>query len=158
MPVGGCEAANAQRHVKQEEGTMSQVTLKGSCLCGAVHYEVSGDPQRFYHCHCSRCRKSSGTGHASNLMLTNARLVFTEGESLLKRYKVPEAERFARQFCSHCGSPVARFVAELDAVVIPAGSLDSAPPIQPQARIFWDSRADWSCDGDALPRFAEYPG
>ncbi len=100
---------------------MSQVTLKGSCLCGAVKYEVSGDPQRFYHCHCSRCRKSSGTGHATNLFLINGNLTFTAGESLLKQYIVPEAKRFARQFCSECGSQVARFVAELDGAVIPAG-------------------------------------
>lgn len=136
---------------------MSQVTLKGSCLCGAVQYEVSGETKSFYHCHCGRCRKSSGTGHASNLFLTNAKLAFTRGESLLKRYKVPEAKRFARQFCSNCGSGVARFVPEMDAVIVPAGSLDVEAPIKPQARIFWDSRADWSCDGDALPRHAEYP-
>lgn len=136
---------------------MTQVTLKGGCLCGAVRYEVSGDPQRFYHCHCMRCRKSSGTGHATNLFMAEAQLVFQEGESLLKRYKVPEAELFTRQFCSNCGSSVARFIPERDAVVIPAGSLDSAAPINPQARIFWDSRAEWSCDGDTLPRYAEYP-
>ena len=136
---------------------MNEVTLNGSCPCGAVRYEVTGDPQRFYHCHCARCRKSSGTGHATNLMLTHARLVFPAGEALLKRYKVPEAERFARQFCSECGSAVARDVPEIGAVVVPAGSLDSAPPIQPQARIFWDSRAEWSCDDQALPRHAEYP-
>lgn len=136
---------------------MNSVTLHGSCLCGAVRYEVSGDPQRFYHCHCLRCRKSSGTGHATNLMLTNAKLVFTDGESRLKRYKVPEAERFSRQFCSECGSSVARFVPEIDAVVVPAGSLDCAVPIQPQARIFWDSRAEWSCSDEPLQRHAEYP-
>lgn len=137
---------------------MSQIVLKGGCLCGAVSYEVTGDPQRFYHCHCMRCRKSSGTGHATNLMLANAQLTFSQGESLVKRYKVPEAKRFTRQFCGNCGSSVARVVPEIDAVVIPAGSLDSEIPIKPQARIFWDSRADWSCDGDALPRHAEYPG
>jgi hypothetical protein len=136
---------------------MNQVTLKGSCLCGSVQYEVSGDPQRFYHCHCTRCQKSSGTGHATNLMMGYASLNFTNGESLLKRYKVPEAKRFTRQFCSNCGSSVARFVPEINAVVIPAGSLDDPAPIQPQARIFWESRADWSCDGDSLPRFTEYP-
>jgi len=87
----------------------------------------------------------------------NAQLVFTDGESFLKQYKVPEAKRFTRQFCTNCGSSLARFVPELDAVVIPAGSLDSEPPIKPQARIFWGSRAAWSCDGDALPRHAEYP-
>ena len=48
------------------------------------------------------------------------------------------------------------FVPELNGAVIPAGSLDDEIPIKPQARIFWDSRADWSCDGDTLPRYAEY--
>jgi hypothetical protein len=48
-------------------------------------------------------------------------------------------------------------VPELELVVIPAGSLDSAPPLAPQARIFWDSRADWSCAAGDLPVFAEYP-
>ncbi len=76
---------------------------------------------------------------------------------MLKRYKVPEAQRFARQFCSECGCAVARFIPELEAVLIPAGTLDDEAPIQPQARIFWDSRAIWSCAGDDLPRFAEYP-
>ncbi|NJA06889.1 GFA family protein [Methylococcaceae bacterium WWC4] len=136
---------------------MSEVTLNGGCLCGAVQFQVRGEPQRFYHCHCRRCRKASGTGHASNLFLNDATLSFTQGENLLKRFKVPEAQRFARQFCSECGAAVARFVPELNGVVIPAGALDDAAPIQPQARIFWDSRADWSCDDDDLPRYAEYP-
>ncbi len=136
---------------------MSHITLTGRCLCGAVHYEVNGDPLKFYHCHCERCRKSTGTGHATNLMLANAQLVFTQGESHLKRYKVPEAERFTRQFCDQCGSLVARLVPEIEAVIIPAGSLDSEIPIKPQAHIFWDSRAAWSCDSASLPQFSEYP-
>lgn len=136
---------------------MKEITLKGSCLCGAVDYEVTGEPAKFYHCHCKRCRKSSGTGHASNIMMTDGRLVFTRGEEHLRRFKVPEAKRFARQFCVNCGSPVARDVPEIMAVVIPAGSLDCDAPIHPQARIFWDSRAEWSCGEDDLPRYAEYP-
>lgn len=45
-------------------------TLMGSCLCGSVEYEVTGEAQRFYHCHCQRCRKATGKGHASNLLMT----------------------------------------------------------------------------------------
>lgn len=48
---------------------MTQATLTGSCLCGAVKYEATGVATRFLHCHCSRCRKATGTGHASNLFL-----------------------------------------------------------------------------------------
>ena len=160
-PMMGCAQNdgfhNSVKGRRRKGRHMPQVTLKGSCLCGTVQYEVTGDPQRFYHCHCSRCRKSSGTGHASNIMMTSATLVFSHGESRLKQFKLPEAKRFSRQFCTECGSPVVRFVPELNAVVIPAGSLDGSVPIKPQARIYWDSRTDWTCDGDTLPRFPEGP-
>ena len=137
---------------------MTDMKLTGSCLCGAVQYEISGAAQRFYHCHCRRCRKSTGTGHASNLLVTPASgFSWRSGEELLRRYKVPEAERFYSCFCSRCGSPMPRVVPELDGVIIPAGTLDGEPPIQPGARIFWESRAEWSCSGDDIPIFPEYP-
>ncbi|MBI3561203.1 MAG: GFA family protein [Gammaproteobacteria bacterium] len=136
---------------------MASVTLKGSCLCGSVHYEVSGEPLRFYHCHCSRCRKASGTGHATNLMVKATGLSWSKGAALLRHHKVPEAERFTNQFCSQCGSALPRQVPATDMVVIPAGSLDSDISLTPQAHIFWDSRANWSCGSEVLPTFAEYP-
>lgn len=131
--------------------------LSGSCLCGAVRYTASGDAQRFYHCHCSRCRKATGTGHATNLFL-QGRLTFHSGESRIRSYKPPDAERFTNTFCEVCGGRVPRFIEKLGMVFIPAGSLDDAPTLRPQARIFLDSRADWSCDDAALPGFGQYPG
>ncbi len=137
---------------------MAVAKLSGSCLCGSVQYEISGDAVTFYHCHCQRCRKATGTGHASNIRVApETCLTWTRGEALLKRYKVPEAERFYNCFCSHCGSPMPRVVPELGAVIVPAGSLNVDSPIKPQARIFWDSRVAWSCTGDDIPVFAEYP-
>lgn len=136
---------------------MTSPTFRGSCLCGAVQYEISGAPTKFYHCHCQRCRKATGTGHASNLFLQPGSIKWLKGEELIRLYKVPEAKRFSNCFCTNCGSRVPRYVKEVDAVIIPAGSLDSEPPIQPQARIFWDSRANWSCSGDDLPAHSEYP-
>ena len=136
---------------------MSDITISGSCLCGEVKYEVCGKAERFYHCHCKRCRKATGTGHASNLFISpQSSISWLQGEDHLARFKVPEAERFYNCFCDKCGSPMPRVVPELDGVLIPAGSLDTPPPFDPQARIFWDSREDWSCS-DALPVFAEYP-
>lgn len=136
---------------------MSLISLNGGCLCGAVRYEAGGEPVRFYHCHCSRCRKASGTGHASNIMLVPGTVKWLQGEDLLGRYKVPEAERFETCFCQRCGSPLPRELPELEMAVIPAGSLDNEPPLDPQARIFWDSRTDWSCPAGDLPVFAQYP-
>jgi len=137
---------------------MTEIKVKGSCLCGSVKYEIKGEGVAFYHCHCTRCRKATGTGHASNLLVSpDTSIHWLQGEELLKRYKVPEAERYFTNFCSNCGSPMPRVVHELDAVVLPAGSLDNEPEIMPQARIFWDSRVDWSCSNDGIPVFSEYP-
>ncbi len=136
---------------------MNETTFSGGCLCGGVRYTLSGHALRFYHCHCSRCRKMTGTGHATNIMVKADRVEWTAGESLLGYYKVPEAERFYSQFCTRCGSPLPRLVRERGMVVVPAGSLDRDPGLRPEARIFWDSRTDWSCEAGGLPTFPEYP-
>jgi hypothetical protein len=90
-------------------------------------------------------------------MVQQAELTWNKGEDLLRCYKVPEAERFYTQFCSQCGSPMPRDVPAIGAVVVPAGSLDQEIDLMPEARIFCDSRAEWSCGGDGLPVFAAYP-
>jgi hypothetical protein len=136
---------------------MSKGSLSGSCLCGAVRYVARGEEQRFYHCHCTRCRKASGTGHASNIFVKGT-LTWSSGENVLRSFKVPEAERFTNTFCEVCGSRMPRFIEPLSMVFIPAGSLDEEPDLRPQARIFTASGAAWSCDGSVLPVFDEYPG
>jgi hypothetical protein len=136
---------------------MAQSALKGSCLCGTVRYEVTGEPKRFYHCHCSRCRKVSGTGHASNLFLQPAALTWLSGEELIRAFKVPEAKRFINNFCAQCGSRLPRQGKDSDLVMIPAGSLDDAAPIRPQARIFSTSRTSWSCTDGEIPVYPELP-
>jgi len=136
---------------------MEQETFKGSCLCGQIRYELSGSTERFYHCHCQRCRKATGTAHASNIMVKVDSFTWLDGEELLKRYKVPQAERFFTNFCSHCGSPMPRAVPELGMTIIPAGSLDHELSIKPSSRIFWDSRSQWSCSAEAITTHSEYP-
>jgi len=120
-----------------------------------VRYVATGEEQRFYHCHCSRCRKVSGTGHASNLFLQGT-LTWSSGQELIRSYQPPDAERFTNTFCEVCGSRVPRFIGKLGMVFIPAGSLDYEPEMRPQARIFMGSRAAWSCDDSALPGFDQY--
>ena len=135
---------------------MSDKVYKGSCLCGELAYEIEGEPIRFYHCHCQRCRKATGSAHASNMFIKSEKINWLKGENRLASYKVPEAERFTNSFCSQCGSRMPRYVAELNVVMLPAGSLDSEPPIKPQANIFWDSRPDWGCVAGDVPVYPEY--
>jgi hypothetical protein len=134
----------------------STTELHGGCLCGAVRYTVSGQPQSFYHCHCKRCRKASGTGHASNLFVLGS-IEWQQGEEQIRLFILPEAKRFSNSFCATCGGRVPRFIEQAGIVMIPAGSLDDEPSIKPMARIFSDSKASWSCDQAEIPTFEKYP-
>ena len=134
---------------------MTERVLNGSCLCGQVRFTVRGEPQRFFHCHCTRCRKATGTGHSSNLFVGGT-LTWDAGEDQVRRFKVPEAERFTNAFCTECGARMPREMGATGTVFVPAGSLDCEPGLLPQARIFSGSRAEWSCAGDGLASFDEY--
>jgi hypothetical protein len=134
---------------------MPDSTLSGSCLCGAVSYTVTGEERFFYHCHCQRCRKATGTGHASNLFV-HGTVCFDSGEEQVQTYKLPDAKRFGNSFCRRCGARVPVFIDEFGLCMIPAGSLDDEPSIRPEARIFVGSRAEWSCSGERIPSFDEY--
>ncbi|MEG3941429.1 GFA family protein [Microcoleus sp. S36b_A3] len=109
------------------------------------------------HCYCSRCRKGTGTGHATNLTVDPSQFRWLSGEEGITRYDLPTATSFGKWFCSHCGCPVPRLTRNGLIVVVPAGSLDTAPPMAPTDRIFWASRAPWSCASGGLPTHAEYP-
>ena len=136
---------------------MSESVVHGGCLCGAVTFEISPPFQRMVHCHCSRCRKSSGTGHATNLVVSPEQLRWLSGEQHIKRFDLVTAASFGKWFCDQCGSPLPRLRRDGRRAVIPAGSLDSAPPISPTDHIFWASRAPWSCGSSGLPTHVEYP-
>ena len=136
---------------------MAMAKFSGSCICGSISYTITGEPHKFFHCYCMRCRKSSGTGHASNILLKSNTVTWEEGEQLLSSFKVPDAERFRTVFCSKCGSPMPRLAPNMSIAVIPAGSLDSQLPLPPTDRIFYTSKTDWSCTLDDIPTWSEYP-
>lgn len=145
------------RLAAEKDSPMNSVECSGSCLCGAVSYRITGRLSRFTLCHCGRCRKAAGSGHTSNILLAQGRVEWVAGEDCIRRYKVPEAERYSTCFCGRCGSPLPRLISETGMVAVPAGSLDKAPGLTPQAHIFWDSRADWLTPATDLPKYAEYP-
>ena len=117
-------------------------THKGSCLCGAVKFEMQGEFKKFFLCHCSRCRKISGSAHCANLFAPGGKLSWLQGEDKLSFYKL-EGANFARQFCSICSSTMPIYVASRDMVVLPAGCLDNDIDIKPQAHIFTESKGNW---------------
>ncbi|MCH7866225.1 MAG: GFA family protein [Myxococcales bacterium] len=126
--------------------------ILGSCLCGAIRYELTQEPVWAHNCHCQRCRKIRGSAFASNLFVPLESFRYTQGEELLRSYKLPEAERFTHVFCDECGSSLPFRNEARGLAVIPMGSLDDDPGHTPQAHIFVGSKATWFTITDQLPQ------
>ena len=131
-------------------------TYPGSCLCGAVRFEVQGEFERFYLCHCAYCRKDTGSAHAANLFSASAVLKWLSGESRVRRYDLP-GTRHGRAFCDTCGSALPMLQMNGALLVVPAGSLDADIPIRPDGHIHASSRARWDDSLEKAPTFATAP-
>ncbi len=131
--------------------------VQGSCLCGKVRFRLSGTAEAFHLCHCSRCRKASGSAHVANIFTEPGNISWLAGEEYIKRFELPEAKRFAKQFCSNCGSPLPYLNRTGTKLVIPAGSLDTPLKFAPDDNIFWASKAEWYEGGRDSPKFDGYP-
>ncbi|QFY60275.1 GFA family protein [Rhizobium grahamii] len=128
----------------------------GSCLCGTVRFEVSGEFAAFFLCHCGRCRKDTGSSHAANLFSPNGRLNWISGSDRVRTYRLPET-RHERSFCTECGSALPSAQAD-GFIVVPAGSLDGPVPVRPTAHICFASRADWDPLLEDIPTLDGLPG
>lgn len=131
--------------------------MKGSCLCGAVEFQVSPPFKMFQYCHCSRCRKFTGTAHASNLFVDPSQLTWTQGEDNVATFALPDTKYFGTAFCKTCGSSLPWQAQNVANVVIPAGTLDEDPECRPKHNIFWASKACWYDDPAHLEKHAELP-
>jgi hypothetical protein len=129
----------------------------GSCLCGAVRFEVDGGFERFYLCHCAHCRKDSGSAHAANLFSSTAQIRWLSGQDRVTSFTLP-GTRHSRSFCAVCGSALPGVQMGGTLLVVPAGSLDSAVPGAPDAHIFVASRAGWDVGLEKVPMVERLPG
>jgi hypothetical protein len=127
--------------------------LFGSCLCGGVRFEITAPFRRASHCHCSRCRKHSGTFGESQGRVPRDGFRLLEGEELIRSYR-PDAGA-VKAFCSVCGSSL--FGAtwpEGSEISVRLGALDGDPGIRPEYRTFVASTAAWdTLPEDGLPRY-----
>jgi hypothetical protein len=130
---------------------------RGSCLCGAVRFVVTGPILRAQHCHCSRCRQARAAAHASNFFTAADGIEITAGADRVRSYKVPEARFFMQSFCGTCGSPMPRFDRDRGIAVGAMGTLDDDPGVRPARHIYVASKAPWFEITDALPQHPDAP-
>lgn len=128
----------------------------GSCLCGDVGFEINGEFESFYLCHCKYCQKDTGSAHASNLFSSKAQLVWLTGEEKVKSYQVPLTQH-VRSFCTNCGSAVPNMQMDGQMLVVPAGCLNQNISIKPTAHIYQSSAADWAKKLDDIKVYEQLP-
>ena len=131
--------------------------IRGSCMCGAVSYEISAAPARVAQCCCSDCQKASGTGHIT-LAFFPLDSVAISGEVAGHPVTADSGNINTRQFCPKCGSWVfSRNSARPTAIGVTAGTMDGNAEISPQAVVYADQQRAWDLLDAALPRFAKIP-
>lgn len=121
--------------------------MKGSCLCGAVAYEVTPYDMKIGHCSCRTCRKAHAAPFAATARVPRTHFKFTAGEDKLRAFESSPGR--LRRFCSLCGSHV---VAERPAdphVVLRVATLDDDPGARPLVHIWRSHEVPWCAyDGD----------
>ena len=122
----------------------------GSCLCGSVTWEVSGDPESAYHCHCKICRKAHGAAFGTFWYVATKNFRWTSSLETIAKFAA-----LGRGFCSTCGSAVPE--GDEESLFVPAGCHDDGPAAK--AHIFVAHKAPWHDITGDLPRHDDYePG
>lgn len=128
---------------------------RGSCLCGTVRFEIQGEFDSFFLCHCKHCQKDTGSAHAANLFSQSAKLNWLAGQEAVTSFTLPDS-RHSKSFCKHCGSALPNTQNE-GLLVVPAGCLDTELKIKATAHLFISSRASWEAKLSDVPEFDGLP-
>src|ERR1700744_5466895 len=132
------------------EGTR---VLAGGCRCGAVRYTVTDEFEYGAICHCSECRKTTGSASKPFLGISREQIRVVVGTADIATFGDEEGHD-AR--CARCGCFLFSVVREGEYVPIAMGSLIDSPTMRPNHHIFVASKADWDEIRDDLPQFDEY--
>jgi hypothetical protein len=124
----------------------------GSCLCGARRYEIEGDVGGVWVCHCSLCRKATGSNGISILIVPKTQFRWLKGEDHGVKFALRPTYTITR--CKTCGTPLP---AESDDknVYVTAGTLDDPLGAGVRTHLFCASKADWDRDEPGARSFDE---
>lgn len=129
----------------------------GGCACGAIRYEIPGEPLFANHCQCRDCQRQSGTGHGSYLTFPRTGMELM-GEATHWDMVGDSGNVKTRGFCPTCGSPVyLTFAAMPGLFTVHAASLDDPGRFDPQAATYGVRGHAWDHLDPALPKFDKMP-
>lgn len=128
--------------------------LMGQCYCGEVRYQVQDAFVYAANCHCSQCRRTTGSAFKPFAGIEREKLTVVQGAGGLLIVGGPEGHD---AHCAACGSLLYSVVREGAFVHVAMGTLVDAPAIRPNKHIFVGSKAPWFEITDDLPQFQEFP-
>ena len=124
----------------------------GKCLCGNVNLRITGEISDIIHCHCSLCRKNSGTAYATNGFINTSDFEILSGNDCLTTFTFKPGRN--RHFCTQCGSPVySSNDQDPTRLRIRLGIIDSDISERPISHNFVTSKANWEDLDENLPRY-----
>ncbi|WP_422019230.1 GFA family protein [Roseibium sp.] len=128
--------------------------LTGSCNCGRATYRVRDDFEYAQNCHCSGCRKATGSAFKPFGGIRREQFeVHANGNKLLRIGS--EVDQDVR--CADCGAFLYSVVRHGSYVHVAYGSLNNEPTLKPEGHIFVGSKASWHTITDDLPQYEELP-
>jgi hypothetical protein len=135
-----------------EKATACRFT--GRCFCGSVHYAVGGEFEYAFYCHCSNCRRTTGSAFKPLAGIKCDKVAVTEGKAHLMIFG---EENHNDTHCRLCGSLLYSVVRDGAYIHIAMGTLVDDPLIRPTMHIFVGSKAPWFTITDSLPQYDEFP-
>lgn len=130
--------------------------MTGSCHCQTVKYEVDGEIDGIYHCHCETCQKLNGTSYGSTGFVPVDSFRIVAGQDALTAYESSPGKN--RYFCSVCSAPIyAHAQASAERVGIRVGLLDGDPGVRSRLHIWLSHEKPWFEVSTELPTFDEWP-
>ena len=128
------------------------MSVKGSCDCQGVVFELIGELRDVVFCHCSQCRKTSGHYWAAT-QVSKVNLNLIKATSLSW---YDSSDKARRGFCSVCGSSMFYERKGIDKISVSAGSLEIPTSLDRMRHIYVTSKGDYYDISDDLPQFEEY--
>ncbi len=129
--------------------------MRGKCLCGAIEFELKGDLPNLYQCHCSLCRRVTGSSANAAFRIAADQFEWLSGSGQIREFVTETG--FKSHFCATCGSPVPNLTSNDCAYWIPVGLLEENGELELVAHLYVASRASWDVIADAGEQFDEMP-
>jgi len=133
------------------------MSLAGGCLCGAVRYEIAGEPQFAGKCYCTDCQKETGTGHMTAIAVADSAITIA-GEVRRFVKQGDSGHAVTRSFCPDCGTTLRGQPDVMPGMsMVRAGTLDDSSGLEMRSAIFCASARAWDRPPADLPGFDRMP-